>query len=383
LATVIQDTARGSNLGSAISNEFTQFETFHEIIKAAQSNVARNAWDYMVGAAESETTLKRNRRGFDCLALKPRVLRDVTKIDRTVKFLGHTLRIPVILAPIGSLQSLCPEEGSLAQARGAERFGTISILSSVTSPGIEETAKATKHPKIFQLYVRGDDEWVDDHAKKAIDLGYAAFCFTIDSSIYGRRERDIIKRYRPTARTALDTRAPVFQAGLSWKDIARFKKLYPSIPVVLKGIATAEDAKIAVEHGVEVVYVSNHGGRQLDHGRGSIEVLPEVVDAVRGKALIVMDGMVNRGTDVVKAMCLGADAVGIGRLYGYGLAAAGAAGVNRVLEIMENEITVVLANLGVTSFKELDASFVCKAEPVCEPHVFSAFPHLKINLGDY
>ena len=383
MATVIQDPARGTNLGAAISNEFNQFETFHEIIKAAQNNVPRNAWDYMVGAAESETTLRRNRRGFDSLALRPRVLRDVSKIDRTVNFLGQKLRIPVMLAPIGSLQSLCPEEGSLAQARGAERFGTISILSSVTWPNIDEVAKQTKHPKIFQLYVRGDDQWVDDHAKKAIDLGYVAFCFTVDSAIYGRRERDIIKRYRPNARTALDQRAPVYQAGLSWKDIARFKKLYPSIPVVLKGIATAEDAKMAVEHGVEVVYVSNHGGRQLDHGRGSIEVLPEVVDAVKSKALVVMDGMVNRGTDVVKAMCLGANAVAIGRLYGYGLAAAGAAGVNRVLEIMETEITVAMANCGVTSFAELDSSFVCKAEPVCEPHVFSAFPHLNINLGDY
>ena len=383
MSTVVQDTARGANLGAAISNEFSQFETFHEIIKAAQGNVPRGAWDYMVGAAESETTLRRNRRGLDSLALRPRVLRDVSKIDRTTTFLGKTLRIPVMLAPIGSLQSLCPEEGSLAQARGAERFGTISILSSVTSPGIDEIAKQTKHPKIFQLYVRGDDQWVDDHAKKAIDLGYLAFCFTIDSSIYGRRERDIIKRYRPNARTALDQRAPVYQAGLSWKDIARFKKLYPSIPLMLKGIATAEDAKLAVEHGCEVVYVSNHGGRQLDHGRGSIEVLPEVVDAVKGKALIVMDGMINRGTDVVKAICLGADAVGIGRLYGYGLAAAGTSGVVRVLEILETEITTVLANLGVTSFSQLDASYVCKADPVCEPHVFSAFPHLKLDLGTY
>jgi glycolate oxidase len=383
VATVIQDSSRGANLGAAISNEFSQFETFHEIIKAAQNNVPRNAWDYMIGGAESETTLRRNRMALDSLALRPRVLRDVSKIDRTGTFLGHKLRIPVMLAPIGSLQSLCPDEGSLAQAKGAERFGTISILSSVTSPGIEETAKATQHPKIFQLYVRGDDKWVDDHAKKAIDLGYVAFCFTVDSAIYGRRERDIIKRYRPTARTALDQRAPVYQAGLSWKDIARFKKLYPQIPVVLKGIATHEDAKMAVEHGVEVVYVSNHGGRQLDQGRGSIEVLPEVVDAVKGKALVVMDGMINRGTDVVKAMCLGADAVAIGRLYGYGLAAGGAAGVNRVLEILETEVTVAMANLGVTSWKELDASFVCKAEPVTQPHVFSAFPHLKLNLGEY
>ncbi len=377
----MNDAVSNSPLAPALAPREDRFNTFHEVIKAARNNITRNAWDYMIGGAESETTLRRNRMALDSLALRPRVLRDVSNMDRTTTFLGHKLRLPVLLAPIGSLQSL-HETGAMAPAKAAEQFGTISILSSVTTPNMDEIAKETSHPKIFQLYVRGDRAWVDDHVARAIDLGYAAFCFTVDTAVYGRRERDIIKRHRPTARHQLDPMGPLYQAALNWNDIRRFKDRY-DIPLVLKGIATAEDAETAVEIGCDVVYVSNHGGRQLDHGRGTIEVLPEVVEAVGGKAKIVVDGAINRGTDVIKAMALGADAVAIGRLCGYGAAAGGAEGVNRVLEILETEITVAMANLGVASFAELDDTFVHKAQPTNPPHVFSAFNHLDIDLGDY
>jgi isopentenyl diphosphate isomerase/L-lactate dehydrogenase-like FMN-dependent dehydrogenase len=377
----VNDPVSNSPLAPALAPRLDRFDTIHEVIKAARNNITRNAWDYMIGGAESETTLRRNRLALDSLALRPRVLRDVSNMDRTTTLLGHKLRLPVLLAPIGSLQSL-HETGAMAPAKAAERFGTISILSSVTTPDLDEIARETSHPKIFQLYVRGDRAWVDDYVKRAIDLGYVAFCFTVDTAVYGRRERDIIKRHRPTARTNLDPMGPLYQAALNWDDMRRFKDRY-DIPLVIKGIATAEDAETAVGFGCDVVYVSNHGGRQLDHGRGTVEVLPEVVEAVGGKAKVVVDGGINRGTDVVKAIALGADAVAIGRLCGYGAAADGAEGVHRVLEILETEITVAMANLGVASFDELDDSFVRKATPTNPPHVFSAFNNLDIDLGDY
>ena len=171
-----------------------------------------------------------------------------------------------------------------------------------------------------------------------------------------------------------------FQAALNWDDIKRFKDKFPQTPVVLKGIATAEDAAMAVQHGVEVVYVSNHGGRQLDHGRGSIAVLPEVVQAVEGKAKVWVDGGFSRGSDIVKAMILGAELVGIGRLYCYALAAAGEAGVARMLELLATELHEVLGLLGVTSCGQLDASYLHREAPVVQPHVHSAIP--LTNLAD-
>jgi glycolate oxidase len=168
----------------------------------------------------------------------------------------------------------------------------------------------------------------------------------------------------------------------NWRDIERYKKTF-DIPLILKGIATAEDANRALDCGVDCIYVSNHGGRQLDHGLGSAEVLPEIVAAVGGRARIIVDGAVSRGTDVVKMMILGADAVAIGRLYVYGLAAAGAPGIVRLLEILENEIEICLGLLGVTSFAGLDGSYIAPARPVVAPHVHSAFPLLHLPHETY
>ncbi len=303
----------------------------HEIYRAARENLSAETWDYLTGGAETETTLKRNRRALDSLAFRPRVLRDVSEIDCSTELLGERMRIPVFLAPIGSLQDLRAEAGAAA-ARAAQQFGTITMLSSSSAPGLEATAAAADGPKVFQLYVRGDRQYVDDHVRRAIDAGYVALCLTIDLDRYGRRERDLSRRYLTTARRGVT--GDEHQAKFSWDDVKRLKDTFP-IPLWLKGIATAEDAMLAVEHGVEGVYVSNHGGRQLDHGRGSIELLPEVVRAVSGRASVLIDGGFLRGTDIVKAMILGADAVGIGRLFGYGIAAAGEHGVVRVLEILD------------------------------------------------
>ena len=211
----------------------------------------------------------------------------------------------------------------------------------MSHPGLEKTAEASGDGfKIFQLYVRGDANWVDDHVRRAIDNGYDAFCLTVDTDSYSRRERDIAKRHQ--RRRARAEEARIYQAQFNWRDIERIKKNF-DIPLVLKGIGTAEDAKIALEYGVDCVYVSNHGGRQLDQGIGSIDVLPEVVEAVGGRARVMVDGGIYRGTDVVKAMILGADAVSVGRLYIYGLAAAGGPGVVRLFEILEDEIRICLS----------------------------------------
>ena len=230
--------------------------------------------------------------------------------------------------------------------------------------------------RIFQLYVRGDDAFVDDHVAPRDRQRLCAFCLTVDTAIYSRRERDIAKRYVTAGRRRASGRE--FQAALDWRTVKRLKDKF-KIPLAIKGIATAEDAKIAVEHGVDWIYVSNHGGRQLDHGRGSMDVLPEVVDAVAGRAKIMVDGSFCRGTDIVKAIATGADLVGIGRMQCWALAAAGQAGIVRMLELLEDEVQRCLGLLGVNTFAELDRSYLHPAASTTPPHVLSAFPLLKID----
>jgi len=352
-----------------------RFLTLHEFIPAARKKLTDNKWDYMIGGAETETTLKRNRLGLDSLGFRPRVLRDVSNIDCSGTLFGHKLRLPVMLAPVGSIQRFDPE-GSAAVARAAGRFGVSQMVSSVSEPGLEATAAAAKGPKIFQLYVRGDDAWVEDIIDRAMAAGYDAFAFTVDVAIYSRRERDITKR--AIMRSAADATAQRYQAALSWPQIKRFRQRC-KLPLIIKGIQTAEDAIIACDHGVDGIYVTNHGGRQLDHGRATIDILQDVVAAVRGRAEIIVDGGFCRGTDVIKGIALGANAVSIGRLYLYGLAAAGQAGIERVLELLETEVRIGLGLLGVTSFAELDKSFLQAVAPVNAPHIFSAFPLLEIT----
>jgi isopentenyl diphosphate isomerase/L-lactate dehydrogenase-like FMN-dependent dehydrogenase len=354
-----------------------RFQTLHEIVKAARVKLNRDAWDYLTGGAETETTLARNRLALDSLGFRPRVLRDVSKIDITASLFGKPLRMPVLMAPVGALQLFEPG-GAGAVGEAAHMFGNGMMVSSGTLPKLETTAqKAAEALKIFQLYTRGDEAYCDDHFRRAIDAGFNALCLTVDTPYLSRRERDIAKRFGLVRRAGPGYD---FQTTLSWRDVDRFKAKFP-LPFILKGIATPEDAMLALEHGIECIYVSNHGGRQLDHGRGAMEFLPEIVAAVGGRARIIVDGSICRGTDVVKAIALGADAVAIGRLYVYGLAAAGSAGIVRVLEILEEEIRICFGLLGVTSFAALDKSYVCAAKPIVTPNAFSAFPLL--DLPDY
>ena len=352
------------------------FQTLHEIVAKARQNLNHNDWDYIIGGTETETTLRRNRLALDELALRPRVLRDVSHVDASVTAFGRTMRLPIVLAPVGSLE--CFHDGAAASAvRAAREFGVAHMLSSVCQPGLEKVAEAAPDAlRIFQLYVRGDEAWVDDHVERAIAHGYAGFCLTVDTAIYSRRERDIAKRHVALGRRQATGRE--FQAGLDWATVKRVKHKF-NIPLALKGIATAEDAKIALNHGVDWIYVSNHGGRQLDHGRGSMDVLPEIVDAVAGRARIIVDGGFARGTDVVKAIALGAQLVGLGRMQCYALAAGGEAALVRMLEILDDEVRRCLGLVGVTNFAALDRSYLAAAPATTPPHALSAFPLLRIE----
>ena len=352
-----------------------EWATNHEAIIAARRNLPQAIWDYLTGGAESETTVRRNRLGFDQLAFRPRVLVDVSEIDPSTTFLGLPLRIPVMLAPIGSLQTLTPD-GGRATAQAAATFGTIPFISSVTKPAFEETAASTDSPKVFQLYVRGDLDWCHETVARARAAGYAALCVTVDSAQYSRRERQMMGGWLPPSFLATkENRA--LQALLTWEMLDAIRSR-ADLPLIIKGIATAEDARIAVDHGVDVVYVSNHGGRQFDHGRATIDILPEVVEAVDDRAEVILDGGVTRGTDVLKALARGARAVAIGMLQGWGLAAAGAPGLVRVLEILEHEIRVDMALLGTTAVDQIGPAQVCPAPVVTQPHETSAFPHLRL-----
>ena len=375
-ATPIPQVRRNVELGASDD----KFQNLHELIRKARANLNQNAWDYIVGAAETETTLRRNRMALDEIAFRPRVLRDVSQVAASVERFGRKLRLPVMIAPVGALEIFDPE-GAAAVARGAGRFGAAHMLSSVSEPGLENVAQAAPDAlRIYQLYVRGDDAFVEDCVSRTIASGYGAFCLTVDTAHYSRRERDIAKRYVRESR--LRSTGGDYQKGLSWRTVKLIKDKF-KIPLIIKGIATAEDAAIALDHGVDWIYVSNHGGRQLDHGRGAMHVLPEIVDAVKGRAGIMVDGGFCRGTDIVKGIAAGADIVGIGRLQCWALAAAGEAGIERMLELLEDEVLRCLGLLGATSFKQVDKSCLHPATATNAPGVFSAFPLLDIEPYRY
>ena len=231
----------------------SEFDNLHEIVKKARQNLDQNNWDYIVGAAETETTFKRNRMALDSMAFRPRVLRDVSKVDTSVSVFGRSLRLPVVLAPVGSLESF--DEGAGATVvRGAAEFGVPHMLSSVTKPGLEAVAKAAPDAcRIFQLYVRGDDAFVDDHVRRAVDNGFSGFCITVDVAHYSRRERDLAKRHVTAGRRRADGRE--YQAALDWRTVKRVKSQLGKVPLAIKGIHTAEDARICLDHGVDWVYV--------------------------------------------------------------------------------------------------------------------------------
>lgn len=333
------------------------FQCIHEIVAEARKRLHPQHWDYLMGGTETETTLKRNRLAIDSLALRSRVLRDVTKVDATWNVLGRKVRLPVLLAPIGGVEAFDPE-GAAAVGRASAKFGVPHMLSSACAPGLEKTAAAAKNFRMFQLYVRGDDSFVDDVVKRALDNGFHGFCVTVDSAVYSRRERDITSRYaKPWRRRATGLE---YQSGFTWANVRRFRQKHPDVPLILKGIATPEDAAICVEHGVAVVYVSNHGGRQLDGAIASLDALPGVIQAVNGKAEVIVDGGVRRGGDVVKALALGAKAVIVGRATLYGACAGGEAGARKALSILSDELKRTMQLCGITRIDQIGPGLIAR-----------------------
>ncbi|MHA1108399.1 MAG: alpha-hydroxy acid oxidase, partial [Alphaproteobacteria bacterium] len=283
---------------------------------------------------------------------------------------GQKLRIPVTLAPMGGLEKFTANGGNDVDTAAGE-FGSINFVSTVTQPSLEEIAANSSHPKVFQIYVRGDDNWIRDLVRRVVKAGYWGITLTVDSAFYGNRER-----LNPSQLALRRVPAREFQKGLTWDTVKLIQDEIGDMPFMVKGIMTAEDAALAVENGVNVIYVSNHGGRQLDHVLGNIDMLPEIVEAADGKAEIMVDGGFTRGTDIVKAIALGARAVGIGRLQAWALGAGGAEGLVNCLELLEREIQTTMGLIGVTSLDQVDGSYLTKAMPVRLPHEHSAFPHL-------
>lgn len=349
--------------------------TTTELVALARQRLSDAAWEFIVGGAETETTAIRNRHALDSIAFRPRVLRNVESASPATKFLGLAQRLPVLLAPIASLTDIDPG-GALPVARAAAEFGCLLLVSSVTQPPFEEVARAAGERFALQLYTDGDEKWVVETAKRAAQAGAQAVCLTVDVPTFGRRERHIHRRANMAGRAFGALRAGEAHRGRAdWKLVDKLKKAV-DLPLMVKGIQTAEDAALCVQHGVDVIYVSNHGGRQLDHARGAIELLPEVISVARGKSEFVIDGGFLRGTDILKAVARGAAMVGIGKLHALALGAAGERGVVRMLEILETELTINMKLLGVSAIADLDGTYLQPATPVTVPGALSALPLL-------
>lgn len=333
----------------------SSFVTLPEIRQFARKRLSRDVWNFGAGGSETETSMRRNRRALDRLAIRQDVLVDVREIDLTTTFLGIPLSMPVMVAPMGGLV-LFHHQGDVEMARGASMGDAIVALSGATGWPVEDVAKAGPGPKLFQLYHHGDRAWAADLLARVEASGYVSVCLTVDVQLYSRRERDIVNRYSPRQAMSVAPNPrgpdPNYPARLTWTDVEWLKKT-TRLPLGLKGIMTARDATRAVETGVEIIWVSNHGGRQLDQTQATIDALPAIVDACAGRATIVIDGGFRRGTDVIKAVALGANVVAMGRTILWGLAADGADGVACALDILRQELRISMGLCGQTSVRNL------------------------------
>ena len=354
-----------------------------EYEEAARSRMSKPEYDYVAGGATDELTLQRTRRVYESIALRPRVLRDVSRLDISTAVLGQEVQLPVLLAPTGGHKRAHPD-GELASARAAEAAGTIMALSTHSSYSLEEVTSAAAGPIWFQIYLFRDRELTRTFAHRAEEAGCTALCVTLDSYWPSKRERNIRNEYRygqsGSGANFVDLRPDQAAAGeqgqvvpltgralvdpaATWEDIDWLRSQTP-LPLVIKGIMTGEDATLAAEHGVQGIIVSNHGARNLDTTLATIEVLPEVVEAVGGRMEVLVDGGIRRGADVVKALALGAKAVLIGRPIFWGLAVDGEAGLRRVLAILREEIEITMALCGRPTIASIDSTLITRAPPL-------------------
>jgi isopentenyl diphosphate isomerase/L-lactate dehydrogenase-like FMN-dependent dehydrogenase len=365
----------------------------------AQRRLPRVVFDYLDGGADGEFTLRENCRAFEDVTFRPRHAVSVPACDLRTRVLGFDLAFPVLLAPVGYSRLMHPE-GEVAAARCAGAAGTAYILSTISGHRLEDVKAASAGPVFYQLYLMGGRAAAEASMARARQAGFAALVVTIDTPVAGMRERDsrngmkelmsggifskipflpqILSRPGWLARFLLDGGVPrlpnvvipgqgpmpmidvgvaLASSTVTWQDLRWIREAW-SGPIVIKGVLTGEDARRAIGEGASAIVVSNHGGRQLDSVPATLQVLPEIVAAVKGEIEVLMDGGVRRGSDVIKAICLGARAVLVGRAYAYGLAAGGPAGVTRAIEILRSEMERTLKLLGCASISSLDRSYV-------------------------
>ncbi len=331
----------------------------------AQARVEPGAWDYYAGGAGDELTLRDNREAWNRLRLRPRVLVDVSQRDLSTSALGLSLPHPIILAPTAAHQLAHPE-AERATALGAAAAGALMTLSTISSVPMEEVAAAAPGaPRWFQLYAPEDRDAVRALVDRAVAADYAAIVVTVDLPVPGNRERDHRNRFEVILGAHLPPDEPTGATGLvllpsmDWEQLDWLRSICP-VPLVAKGILRADDALRAVDAGCDGVWVSNHGGRQLDTAVTSAEALPEIAAAVGDRALLIADGGVRRGIDVLKALALGADLVAVGRPILWGLAVDGADGVQRVLEILRDELSRSMALTGCRTIDEITPDLVVR-----------------------
>jgi 4-hydroxymandelate oxidase len=335
-----------------------RFVTLDDYEPAARAALSDDFYGFVAGAAGDEWSHRENRRAFDRWVLRPRVLRGVGAADPRVELFDAALSLPVLVAPWAYQRSAHPD-GELATARAAAHAGTVMCVSTTASEILEEIAAASDGPKWWQLYVFTDRGYTEDVLARVVAAGFGAVVWTVDLNAYGLRHRETRAGYEPPISPTTETLA--YDVTLSWDDLPWIREHAPGLPLLLKGILTGEDAELAVQAGVDGIVVSNHGGRQLDSSPATLDALPEVVDAVAGRVPVLMDGGVRRGTDVVKALALGAAAVLLGRPAAWGLAAAGEDGVVDILRILREEVENAMTLCGCATVADVTRDHVARA----------------------
>jgi 4-hydroxymandelate oxidase len=335
----------------------TRYVTLDDFEPAARAALPPDVFDYVAGGAGDEWTLAENRRAFERWILRPRVLRGAADPDPSTVVLGASLASPVIVAP-WAFQWMAHADGEMGTARAAAAEGSIYVASSMAESSLEEIAAASDGPKWWQLYVFTDRGRTREMLGRVVAEGFSAVMWTVDAPVLGVRHRDTRSGFTLPIGVHGDL---VIDPALTWDDLGWIRDATGDLPVLAKGVLTSEDALEAVRRGVDGVVVSNHGGRQLDGSAAALDALPEVVDAVDGRVPVLMDGGVRRGSDVLKALALGAAAVMIGRPTAWGLAAGGSEGVAHVLRLLRAEFVNAMAIAGCRTVSEIDRSFVAPA----------------------